>query len=218
MTWGSAAAIAAIVAVAVYYLAEPSAPARAYITTLQKGEFRDVPNACRVVAPSSLSTYLNGRPSKSVQTFASTTKSECTFQVDVKPTFRVLDISLQAYTPSLIAPGDGGATSYARYTFAQARQLLATPPKGTPEPPARITPLSGLGGQAVSAVQIYRQHSKTDLVTVLVRLHNALITVKLWANTGGGFGPVSIPQLQADAMAAARTSVRAISKEPTVGA
>lgn len=218
MTWGSAAVIAAVVAVAVYYLAEPSAPARPYITTLQKGEFRDVPNACRVLAPSALSADLNGRPSKSVQTFAAATKSECTFQVDVKPTFRVLDISMQAYTPSLIAPGNGSATSYARYTFAQTRQLLATPPKNTPEPPATMTPLRGFGGQAVSAVQIYRQRSKTDLVTVLVRVHNVLITVKLWANTGGGFGPVSIPQLQSDAMAAARTSVKAVSSRPAVGA
>lgn len=218
MTWGSAAAVAAVVAVAVYFLVEPSAAPTPYITTLQKGEFRDVPNACRVLTPSTLSADLNGRPSKSVQTFATATKSDCTFQVDVKPNFRVLDISMQAYTPSLIAPGNGSATSYARYTFARTRQLLATPPKHTPEPPATITPIPGLGGQAVSAVQVYRQRSKTDLVTVLVRVHNVLITVKLWANTGGGFGPVSVPQLQTDAMAAARTSVQAVSREPAAGA
>src|SRR6185437_4134484 len=131
VTWGSAAAVAAIVAVAVYYLVEPSAPTLPYITTWQKGEFRDVPNACRVLAPSTLSGDLGGHPSKSVQTFAAATKSECTFQIDAKPTFRVLDISMQAYTPSLIAPGNGSATSYARYTFAETRQELAKPSKGT---------------------------------------------------------------------------------------
>ncbi len=179
---------------------------------------RDVPNACRVIAPSALSTYLNGRPSKSVQTFAAATKSECTSQVDAKPTFRVLDITMQAYTPSLIAPGNGSATSYARYTFAQTRQQLKTPPKGTGEPPATITPLSGLGSQALSAVQFYRQGSKTDRVTVLVRVHNVLITVIFWANVGRGFGPVSIPQLQTYALAAARTAATAVSSETAVGA
>lgn len=218
MTWGSVAAVAAIVAVAVYFLVEPSAPPRQYITTLQKGEFRGVPNACRVIAPASLRQFLNGTPSKSVQTFAAATKSECTFEVDSKPTFRELDIIMQAYTPSLIAPGNGSATSYARYTFAQTRQLLATPPKNTAEPPATMAPLSALGSQAVTAVQLYRQRSKTDLVTVLVRVHNVLITVKLWASVGRGFAPVSIPQLREYAVNAAQTSTAAVSSQPAVGA
>jgi hypothetical protein len=217
VTWGSVVAVAALVAVAVYYLAEPSAPTRPYITTLQKGEFRNVPNACQVIAPSALSTYLNGRPSKGVQTFASAAKSECTFQVDAKPIFRVLDIINQAYTPSLIAPGNGSATSYARYTFAQTRLDLATPPKDTAQPPATITPLSGLGSQALTAVQLYRQPSKIDRITVLVRVHNVLITIYLWASAGHGFAPVSIPQLRTYALAAARTSVAAVGKEPAVG-
>ena len=218
MTWGSVAAVAAVVAVAVYYLVEPSAPPRQYVTALQKGEFRDVPNACRVIAPSTLKQYLSGTPSKSVATFASATKSECTFAVDARPTFRELDIIMQAYTPSLIAPGNGSATSYARYTFAQTRQLLATPIKNTAEPPATITPLSALGSQAVTAVQLYRQRSKTDLVTVLVRVHNVLITVKLWASVGRGFAPVSIPQLRQYAENAAHTSTAAVSSQPAVGA
>ena len=215
-TWGSVVAVAAVVAVAVYFLTQPNAPARAYVTTLQKGEFRAVPNACRVIAPGSLSSYLNGKPSKTFQTFATSTKSECTFQLDAKPTFRELDVIVTAYTPSLIAPGNGSATSYARYTFSTTRQVLATPPKGTAEPAARISPISGLGSQALSAVQFYRQTSKTDRVVVLVRVHNVLITINLWASVGGGFGPVSIPQLQSDAEAAARTTVAAVSSQPAV--
>ena len=218
MTWGSAAAIAAIAGVAIYFWLEPNAPVSQYVTSLQKGEFRDVPNACRVLAPSTLKTYLNGTPSKSVQTFGAATKSECTFEVDAKPTFRELDIVMQAYPPSLIAPGNGSATSYARYTFAQDRQVLLTPPKGTAQPRATITPLSGLGGQAITAVQLFRQRLKTDRVTVLVRVHNVLITVYIWASVGHGFAPVSIPQLQNYAEAAARTSAAAVSRESTVGA
>lgn len=215
VTWGSVAAVAAVVAVAGYYFFAPSAAPGPYITTLQKGEFRDVPNACRVIAPSTLTTYLNGSPSKSVQTFATATKSECTFQVDTN-TFRVLDITMEAYQPSLIAPGDGSATSYARYSFAQSRQVLATPPKGTPQPRATITPLKGLGSQAFSALQFYRLRSKTDLLTVLVRVHNVLITVKLWASPGHGSSPVPIPQLQKYAEQAAQTSATAVSNEPAV--
>jgi hypothetical protein len=211
------AAVAAIVAVAVYYLTQPNAPTRSYVTSLQKGEFRGVPNACKVIGPSALTTYLAGRPSKSVQTFGAAAKSECTFQFDAKPTFRELDVTMQAYTPSLIAPGNGSATSYAMYTFAQTKLVLAAPPKHTPEPPATITPVSGLGSEALSAVQLYRQGSRTDRVIVLIRVHNVLITVSLWASVGGGFGPVSIPQLQSYALAAARTTVAAVSGEPAVG-
>lgn len=210
MTWGSVAAVAAVIAVAGYYLAEPNAPASPYVTTFQKGEFRGVPNACRIIAPSVLATYLNGRPSKGVQTFPAAMKSECTFAVDAKPTFRELDITVQAYPPSLIAPGDGSATSYARYTFAETRLVLATPGKNTAQPPATITPLSGLGSEALTAVQFYRQRSKTDLVTVLVRVHNVLITVKLWASVSRGFAPVAITQLRTYAVQAARTSVTAV--------
>lgn len=216
MTWGSVVAVAAVIAAVVYFVAQPSAPPRPYVTTLLKGEFRAVPDACGVIVPSALSQYLNGRPAKPVQTFGAATNSECTFQVDARPTFRTLDIRMEAYTPSLIAPGDGSATSYARYTFGQTRQLLAAPSKGTPEPPATITPVSGLGSQALSAVQLYHQRSKIDLVTVLVREHNVLITVKLWASVGSGFAPVSVPTLQAYAMDAARTSAAAVSKQPAV--
>ncbi len=62
----------------------------------------------------------------------------------------------------------------------------------------------------------FRQGSKTDLVIVLVRVHNVLITVKLWASVGSGFGPVSIPQLQGYARAAARTTAAAVSGQPAI--
>ena len=218
MTWGSVAAVAAVIAIAIYYLLEPSAAPRPYVTSLLKGEFSSVPNACRVISAPALKEYLTGSPSKAVQMFGAATKSECTFSVDGKQTFRELDITNQAYTPSLIAPGDGSATSYARYTFNQTELVLATPPKNSAQPRATIAPLSGLGSQALAAVQLYRQRSKTDLVIVLVRVHNVVITVKLWASVGHGFAPVSIPQLRFYAVAAARTSVAAVSRESAAGA
>lgn len=216
--WGSVAAVAAVVAVAVYFFLEPSAPPVPYVTQLQKGEYRTVPNACRVIGPSALSQYLTASPTKSVQIFAAAAKSECTFEVDSRQTFRELDVTMQAYSPSLLAPGDGSATNYARYTFAQTKQLLVTPIKNSAQPSATISKLNGLGSEAVSAVQLYRQRAKTDLVTVLVRVHNVLITVKLWASVGHGFAAVSIPNLQLYAENAARTSTTSVSSQQAVGA
>ena len=48
---------------------------------------------------------------------------------------------------------------------------------------------------------------RTDLVTVLARDHNALVTVKLQGldhSARGGYGPVSVAQLRAGAIIAAR--------------
>ncbi len=214
--WGSLAAAAVVIAGFVYYIAQPTPQPKPYVTALLKGEFRQVPNACRIVPGSALSRFLGGKPSKSVQTFSDVAKSECTYQVDLKPTFRVLDITVQAYTPSLIAPGNGSATSYAIYTFAQTRQVLARPPKHTQQPPAAITPINGLGSQALTATQVYRLGPTNDRATVLVRYRNVLITASLWATVGRGFGPVSITALQADAQAAARAVLTAVEAQPAV--
>jgi hypothetical protein len=216
VTWGSVGLVAAVVAVLVYYLAEPAPAPRLYVTTLQKGELSQVPNACKIASAVALRQYVGGTPSKSVQTFAGTGKSECTYTFDVKPTFRVLDITVQAYSPSLIAPGNGSATSYAIYTFGQTRQALAKPPRHTPDPPAAITPISGLGSQAIGAVQIYKGSPTNDRATVLARYRNVLMTISLWAAASGGFGPVSIPQLEADAQAAARATLASVKSEPAV--
>lgn len=214
--WGSVGVVVVIIAGFVYYLAEPAAQPKPYVTVLLKGEYRQVPNACRVVPSSALSQDLGGTPSKGVQTFSDLAKSECTYTFDVKPTFRVLDISVQAYTPSLIAPGNGSATSYAIYAFAQTKQVDAKPPSHSAEPPATIASISGLGQEAFSAVQVYRIGGTNDRVTVLVRYHNVLITTSMWATVSKGFGPVSMTQLGADAQAAARAVLAAVKTEPAV--
>ncbi len=216
MTWGSVGVVAVLVAGIGYYFAQPSPLPKPYVTAFQQGEFRQVPNACRVVSKSALNTYLGGPPSKSVQSISDAAKSQCTYQVDAKPTFRELDITVSAYAPSLIAPGNGSATSYARYTFSQTRQVLAKPPRHTPQPAASITPIAGLGSEALSAVQIYHLGTVNDRVTVLVRYHNVLITASLWATVGGGFGPVSLTQLQSAAQSAARDILAMVKAEPAV--
>jgi hypothetical protein len=223
ITWGTlAASIVAIVAIIIgvsYLTNQPASRAKPYITTLQKGEFRSVPDACKVMPSAAVSQYLNGSPSKSFQSISGAQKSECTYQVDAKPTFRLLDVTLEAYQPALIAPGDGSATSYAKYTFTQTWQVMAKPPKDTPQPPAKVTPISGLGNQAFSALQVYKGSAtaaKNDRATVVVRDRNVLVTISLWASFGDGFGPVNVSELQADAQAAARTVLTTVQAQPTV--
>lgn len=214
VNWGSVAVAALVIAAVVIILVQPKAHKAPFVDALQKGEFTKVPNACQVLSPSLLSQYLGGTPSKNVETSGGAAKSDCTFQVDSKPTFRVLDITVQAYTPNLIAPGNGSATSYAVYSFGQARQLLVKPPKSAPQPPATIKSIAGMGSKALKALQVYRSGALTDRATVLVQYRNALITLSLWATASGGFGPVSTSQLQADAVGAARDVLAQVKTEP----
>jgi hypothetical protein len=210
------AVVVVILAAVGYLVSRPSAPPRPYITYLQRGEYRQAPDACRVVAGPALSQYLGGTPSPGVQSASGDGKSECTYQFDAKPVFRVLDITIAAYMPSLIAPGDGSATSYASYTFSQTRQVFLHPPRHTPDPPASVTSVA-LGDQALSAVQIYHVGPVQDRATVVTRWHNVLITASLWATASGGFGPVSISELQADALGAARSALAVVRAQPAVG-
>lgn len=200
------------------WLAQPTPKAKPFITSLQKGEFTAVPSSCKVISPSTLSQILSGTPGKPVQISSSAGDSECTFQVDAKPVFRELDIKVQAFGPNLIAPGNGSATSYAVYSFEQARQALAKPPKHTAAPPATIKSVPGLGSRAFSAAQIFHQGKViTDRDTVQLQYRNALITISLWANDSGGFGPVSTGLLEPGALSVARDLLAAVKSEPTQG-
>jgi len=220
VTWGGVAAGIVVIAGIILYLTQPAAVRSPFVTTLQKGEFRTVPNACRVVSAATLSQSLAGTP-KSFQPYNFATQSECTFTVDAKPTFRVMNATLQAYLPAAyIASGNGSATATAAYTYYQQRQQFIKPPKHAAQPPATVTPIAGLGQQALSAVQVFRvgtgTPTVTDRVTVLVRYRNVLITASVEAQVSGGFGPASISDLQAGALATARQLLAAVMAEPTV--
>ncbi|HVB46654.1 MAG TPA: hypothetical protein VNF47_28645 [Streptosporangiaceae bacterium] len=216
-TWGSVAAVVVVIAGAVYFLDQPAPKTGGPITTLQKGEFRTVPDACRVLASTALRQYLAGVP-KSFQPFSYPDDSQCSYTVDAKPTFRILNITVQADQPSLNVPGNGSATTNAVVTFAEQQQVLAKPPKHTPAPAASIRKIGGLGDQALSAVQVFHVGSVTDRVTVLARYRNVLITASLEGQVSGGFGPVSISELQAGAIAAARDLLAQVKAQPAIGA
>jgi hypothetical protein len=204
LTWGAAAIVIVVIAAVIVILNQPAPVRSRFVTTLQKGELPAVPDACRAVSTVTLSQYLPG-DIRRIQPFASALKSQCTYTVDARPVFRVLNASMQAYQPAgYIVAGNGSATANAVYSFGQQRDLLLRPPKRSPQPPATITPLTGLGQQAFSAVQQFHGSILTDWVTVVVRYRNVLITASLEAQASGGFGPVSLAELRTGAMTVAR--------------
>lgn len=199
------------------YLNRPApAPASNEVTTLQRGEYATVPNACRIVVGATLARYLPGSAT-SIQPIAEQAQSQCTYTVDAKPDFRVLNIMVQAYQPDLTVPfGNGNATTNASYNFAQQRQQLAHPPKHSAQPPATVAPLASLGDEAVAAEQVFHVGSVIDRVTVLARYRNVVVVVSFQAQESGGFGPVAVTELQAGAIQAAQEALAAVKAEPKV--
>lgn len=182
----------------------PKPSRRGLVTTFQPGEFRKVPNACRAVSAAALHRYLPGT-AKSVQSLDSSAQSQCTWTLDAKPVYRVLEVTSQAYAPSLLAPGDGSATSNATGAYHQALQTLRHPTKASHQPKARIGAALGLGQEAFTALQVFHVGGVVnDKVTVVTRDRNVLITVTLQGQEHGhGFGPVPTATLRAGALAVA---------------
>jgi hypothetical protein len=218
LTWGSAAIIVIVIVGGVLLLTRSPAHKSTFVTSLQKGEFRAVPDACKVLGAAALRQLMSGTP-KMIQPQRSQAQSECTYTVDARPTFRVVNIDLQAMRANLVPAGNGSATADARYSFTQQRNLLAKPPKHTPQPPATITAVASLGDRAFSAVQAFKAkaaNAATDLVTVVARYRNVLITVSFEGQNGAGFGPVSVVGLRSGALNLAHAALARVKAEPTV--
>ncbi|HEX3390336.1 MAG TPA: hypothetical protein VHT94_14970 [Streptosporangiaceae bacterium] len=209
--WGGVLAVAVLVGVGVWFLvsggSKPAAAPDPLVTTFLPGEFKTVPNACTAVTASTLNQYLPGK--RVVATPNSLDGGEaslCSWTLDHRPVYRLLNVQVQAYTPNGLASGDGSATFAAMDGYAAALQQKTSPPKATHLPKATITTISGLGTKAFSALQVTRSPGiKTDLMTVVIRDRNVVLTVVLQGNSGrGGYGAVSPAQLRAGAIAAAR--------------
>ncbi len=209
--WGGVIAVAVLVGVGVWFLvsggSKPAAAPHPLVTTFLPGEFRTVPNACTAVTASTLNQYLPGkRVVASPNSLDGGEASLCSWTLDHPPLYRLLNVQVQAYTPNGLASGDGSATFAAIDGYTAALQQKTSPPKATHLPKATITAIAGLGTKAFSALQITRSPGiKTDLVTVVVRDRNVVLTAVLQGNSGrGGYGAVSPAQLRAGAIAAAR--------------
>jgi hypothetical protein len=215
LLWAGSAAIVLVVAVVAVVLVFQggSGPASvtpgSLITTFLPGEVQKVPGACGSVPATTLGTYLPGQRKTAVPpALDGTLDSQCDWTLDQRPTYRLLQLDIQAYTPNGLASGDGSATFAAIDAYDQALQQRENPAKSTGAPAAQVTNVSGLGTAAFTATQVYQVGGAiTDMATAVVRYRNVVITVQLngldRSNTGG-YGPVSMTDLSAGALAVAR--------------
>ncbi|MGO8885465.1 MAG: hypothetical protein ACLPUO_02595 [Streptosporangiaceae bacterium] len=219
--WVIGAAVVVLAVASVIWLISRPKPVRpgSFVNALQHGEFTAAPNACRAVSPGTLNQYLpDSSARKVIQSISTSAQSQCSFTVDARPLFRVLEVTVQAYQPSALAPGNGSATENASNAYFQTQARLQNPPGKSHLPKAVISPLTRMGQAAFSAVQVFRSGRDTsDLVTVTARDRNTVVTVTLQglATRGGRYGPVSVPVLQAGAVAAARDVLARAGAEPT---
>ena len=181
------------------------------ITTFQPGELETVPNACGTVPAVTVQQYLPGRAKQAAPLpVGGTAESACDWTIDQAPVYRLLELNLLAYAPSGLASGDGSATYAAIDAYARSLQDLRDPPRHSADPPAAVTTLNGLGDEAFSATQVFRRGGAvTDVVTVVVRYHNVIVTATLNGlehSNRGTYGPVSMSQLSAAALAFAQAA------------
>lgn len=221
--WCGLAIVACVIAAGITAILTHHAPKPVlYVTSLLPGEFKSVPSACASVSTTVLNQYLPEPGRTSTSELSGSTDSQCSFTVDRKPTFLVLEITAEAYQPFAAATAAGSAagsaSANAQDNFALAQQdLTKKPPKYSPLSAAQIAPLPGTGQQAFVAVQ--HEHVSgidSEKVTVVVRERNVLITVsESGQESGHGFGPVPVSSLQAGAEAAARDVLAKARAEPT---
>ncbi|HEX9537748.1 MAG TPA: hypothetical protein VGA04_06190 [Streptosporangiaceae bacterium] len=211
--WGSVLAVAVVIAGGVWQLtrgASGTAPLPDQIvTTFLPGEFQTVPNTCTAVSTATLDQYLPGTRTKVVpSSLNGQSDSLCDWTLDARPVYRLLDVEAQAYAPNGLASGNGSATFAAIDAYRQALAEKTRPPKASHLPKAAVTTMHGFGTAAFSALQVTTAGGDTtDLLTVVIRDRNVLVTVVLEGldhSSKGGYGPVSAAQLKAGALAVAR--------------
>jgi hypothetical protein len=217
---GSAVAAIIIAAGAVLYLKvfrggnHPTVGFGALVTTFLPNEIQKVPNACDTVSQATLNQYLpSGQPEIAAPPLNGGADSQCTWTLDNVPNYRVIEVDISAFSPSGLARGNGSATNAAIDAEASDLQLLQDPAKGSGQPKAVITTLSGLGNYAFGATQVFNvAGTTTDKATVLVRYHNVIVTTVVngtehAVTSKGTYGPVSMSTLAAAAQKVASEAV-----------
>ncbi|MBO0830766.1 MAG: hypothetical protein J2P28_03705 [Actinobacteria bacterium] len=219
--WSAIGIVVCVVAGAIaVFVTRNNAQPPPYVTSLLPGEFKSVPSACSSISTTVLTQYLPGGSRTMTNQFSEPTQSQCSFTVDAKPVFRLLEVSAQAFEPFAAASGNGSASANARDNLALTKAALIEPPKTSPLSPAKITPVSALGEEAFAANQNESAAGITStVVTVVVLERNVLITVQLSAQETAGFtGSAQTPvaTLQAGATAAASEMLAKVQRQPTV--
>jgi hypothetical protein len=209
-------ALAVVIAVVVYFVTAGGSNSAnlgfgSLVTTFLPGELQKVPNACQSVPGGTLTQYLPGQLKMAAPPLNTGPQSECTWTLDKPPVYRVLEVNMQAYSPSGLAPGDGSATFAAEYAYAQDESAKQDPGPKSGQPKATITDLTGMPGGndtvAFEAAQVFNVNgATTDVATVYVRYRNVIVTVVMngldHANKGN-YGPASPSQLSAAAQTVA---------------
>lgn len=211
------AVVAVVIAGAVYFFTGSNGSSAnlgfgSLVTTFLPGELQQVPNACTSVPGATLTQYLPGKPKMAAPPLNTGANSQCTWTLDKAPIYRVLEVDMQAYSPSGLASGDGSATFAAEDAYAEAETAKQKPGPKSGQPKAAVTDLSGMPGgvdtSAFEAAQVFSVNGAvTDVATVVVRYRNVIVTVVMngldHANKGN-YGPASPSMLSSAAQTVAR--------------
>jgi hypothetical protein len=178
------------------------------VTTFMPGELQRVPAACTMTPGAVLDQYLPGRSRPAAaQPLEGQAASQCSWTVDSPRTYRFMELAVEAFAPNGLASGNGSATQAARDAFVQAKIAKQFPPTKSRDPKAVVTPVSGLGQEAFSADQHFRRGAPLDMITVVARHRNVIVTVVFEARTGGAFGADPVGTLTAGAQAVANSAL-----------
>ena len=153
-----------------------------FVTNFLPGELQQVPNPCTAVSAATLQQDLPGKPKEAAPPLNSGQSTECSWTLDSPPTYRVLDVQFQAYSPSGLASGNGSATFAAEDAFQSFENGYAKPGKQSGLLSSKVTDLSGMPGgtdtSAFQATEVFNRGGATqDLAYVYVRYRNVVIRV-----------------------------------------
>ena len=225
-------AVAVAIAIAVYFLTSGGGNSAniglgSLVTSFLPGEVQSVPDACGTVPSATLSQYLPGSPKQAAPPLNSGTDSQCSWTLDDSPTYRVLEVQIEAYTPSalvanssgtgLVAVGNGSATYAAEAAFASYDYNLIHPTAKSGLPVATIAVVGGMPGgndtSAFSATQVFERSGILDEATIYVRYRNVIITAAMEGldRSSGAkkYGPVTMSEL----VSAAETVAKQVTGE-----
>jgi hypothetical protein len=192
-----------------------------FVTKFLPGELQSVPDPCTAVPSATLQQYMPGTLKQAAPPLNSGASTECTWTLDSAPTYRVLQVQMQAYSPSGLASGNGSASFAAEDAYQSFENGFTSPGPKSGQPKATVTDLSGMPGgtetSAFQATQVFtRGGATTDVASVLVRYRNVIITVVVDGldQTSGAkkYGPVAMSDLTAEANAVATEMASQIAK------
>jgi hypothetical protein len=219
------AVVALVIAVVVYLLSGGPGAANlgfgSFVTNFLPGELQQVPDPCTTVPSATLNQYLPGTRKEAAPPLNSGLNTQCTWTLDKAPTYRVLEVQLQAYSPSGLASGNGSATFAAEDEYQSLENGFTSPGPKSGQPKATVTDRSGMPGgsqtSAFQATQVFnRGGAVTDVANVYVRYRNVIITVVVdgldQSSAGKKYGPVSMSDLTAAANTVAKEMASQIAK------